>query len=141
MNKTELKEQLKKYDLANTTLEIKQGFAYLADSKNPEQTGQLSQVLELKDKEEKLIKLKSDSINNQQKLNTQVFAELKAQYPALKNAIIQPSLIMSDSNSTKQSFLVLLSLNTFLPAKEKNKIANWLKVRLKQDNIQLIIQK
>lgn len=136
-----LKGQLIKYDLANTTLEIKQGFAYLADAKNNEQSGELSQALELKDKEEKLIRLKLDSIQNQQKLNTQVYAELKAQYPALKSAIIQPSLIISDSSRTKQSFLVMLSLNTFLPAKEKNKIANWLKVRLQQDNIQLIIQK
>lgn len=138
-----LKNQLKKYNLQSASLEIKQGFAYLSENNNEienEQLTQLTQALELKEKQEKLLQLKLDSINNQQKLSTQIYAELKAQYPALKSAILQPSYMLSDSTGSKQTFLVLLSLSARLSAQEKSKIENWLKVRLNQQNINLIFQ-
>lgn len=138
-----LKSQLKKYNLQSASLEVKQGFAYLSESNNKienEQVSQLTMALEAKEKEEKLLQLKLDSINNQLKLSTQIYAELKVQYPALKNAILQPSYILSDSAGSKQTFLILLSLSTKLPVKEESKIENWLKIRLNQQNINLIFQ-
>ncbi len=136
-----LKQQLKKYSLENVSLEIKQGFAYLSDNNiENEQLTQLTQALESKEKQEKLLQLKLDSINNQKRLSTQIYAELKAQYPALKNAILQPSYMLSDSAGSKQTFLVLLSLSSKLSVQEKSKIENWLKVRLNQQNINLIFQ-
>lgn len=137
-----LKQQLKKYSLENVSLEIKQGFAYLSDNNiENEQLTQLAQALESKEKQEKFLQLKLDSINNQKRLSTQIYAELKAQYPSLKNAILQPSYLLSDSAGSKQTFLILLSLSAKLPAQEKSKIENWLKVRLNQQNINLIFQK
>lgn len=138
-----LKSQLKKYSLQTASLEIKQGFAYLSENNNKienEQLSQLTMALEVKEKQEKRLQLKLDSINNQQKLSTQIYAELKAQYPALKNAILQPSYMLSDSAVSKQTYLVLLSLSVKLPVQEKAKIENWLKVRLNQQNINLIFQ-
>lgn len=138
-----LRSQLKKYSLQTASLEIKQGFAYLSENNNKienEQLSQLTMALEVKEKQEKHLQSKLDSINNQQKLTTQIYAELKAQYPALKSAILQPSYMLSDSAVSKQTFLVLLSLSAKLPAPEKSKIENWLKVRLNQQNINLIFQ-
>ncbi|MBL0146029.1 MAG: TIGR00341 family protein [Chitinophagaceae bacterium] len=135
-----LKNQLKKYNLQSALLEIKQGFAYLAENDNKienEQLSQLTMALEVKEKQEKHLQLKLDSIYNQQKLSTQIYAELKAQYPTLKSAILQPSFMLSDSAVSKQTYLVLLSLSAKLPAPEKSKIENWLKVRLNQQNINL----
>ncbi len=136
-----LKTQLKKYHLEKASLEIKQGFAYLSDkniSIENEQLNQLTLALEEKEKQERVLQLKIDSISYQQKLSTQLYRELKAQYPALKNAVLQPAITLSDSASSKQLFLVLLTTTGKLPAQEKTKIAKWLKVRLQQDNIQLI---
>lgn len=138
-----LKSQLKKYNLGNATLEIKQGFAYLAENNSKienEQLSQLTLALESKEKQQKMLEQKFDSINNQQKQNTQIYTELKAQYPSLKNAVIQPSLILSDSAGARQTFVVILSLSKKTSAKEKAIMENWLKVRLKQQNIKLIFQ-
>lgn len=138
-----LKSQLKKYNLQSASLEIKQGFAYLSESSNKienEQVSQLSMALEAKEKQEKSLQLKLDSINSQQILSNQIYAELKAQYPVLKSAVLQPSYILSDSIGSKQTFLVLLTLSARLPEQEKSKIENWLKVRLNQQNINLIYQ-
>lgn len=139
-----LKSQLDKYSLQNASLEIKQGFAYLTDDKNKlenEQLAQLSLALDEKGKKEKLLQLKLDSINSQQKLSSQIYAELKAQYPALKNAILQPTYLYGDSTGSKQLYLVLLSLSVKPTSLEKSKIENWLKIRLNQQNINLIFQK
>ena len=139
---THLKSRLKNYDLQTASLEIKQGFAYLTDNNKieNEQLSQLTMTLEAKEKQERYLRLKLDSINNQQKLSTQIYAELKAQYPALKNAILQPSYMLSDSAVSRQTFLVLLSMSAKLPSQEKLKIETWLKVRLNQQNINLIFQ-
>lgn len=138
-----LKSRLNNYNLQRASLEIKQGFAYLSENDNEienEQLTQLTQALELKVKQEKLLQSKLDSINNQQKLSTQIYTELKAQYPALESAILQPSYLLSDSTGSKKTYLVLLSLSAKLPAQEKSKVENWLKVRLNQQNINLIFQ-
>ncbi len=139
----QLKSELKKYTLSSALLEVKQGFAYLSENKNNDQNDELTQMtiaMAEKEKQEKVIQHKLDSIGNMQKLGTQVYAELKAQYPALKNAVIQPSIILTDSSVTSRTFLVLLSISSRLSKQEKSKIENWLKVRLQQNNINLIFQ-
>lgn len=139
-----LKSELKKYGLAAAKLEVKQGFAYLSEDKNKDQNDELTQMsvaLAEKEKQEKILQSDLDSIDNLQKLGKQVYAELKAQYPALKNAVIQPSNLLSDSSTKAPVFLVLLSLSANLSRQEKNKMENWLKVRLQHNNIKLLFQK
>jgi len=138
-----LKGKLQKYGLKTASLDVKQGFAYLSESVNKAedpQLTQLSQALEIKEKQEKIYQSKLDSITNQQKLSTRIYAELKAQYPLLKNAIIQPSVVLSDSSNKKQVTIVLLDLDAKLPAGEKNTLERWLKVRLEQHELKLIFQ-
>lgn len=138
-----LENQLKKYDLKNSSLSIKQGFAYLSDSKDNtsnDQLDQLTQALVAKEIQQKALQLQLDSIHNQQKLSAQVYKELKVQYPTLKNAIIQPFFLLSDSTGNNQSFLVILSLSKNLPKSERAKIERWLKLRLHHTTIKMIFQ-
>ena len=138
-----VKSKMKQYNLENASLEIKQGFAYLPEEKNGDQNAQFSQLtLALTEKEKQLKSMQAplDSIVFQGKLSAQVFAELKTQYPALQNAIIQPALILTDSSNTKLSYLVLLSFPKSLQVNDKKKIENWLKVRLNQESVKLVIQ-
>jgi uncharacterized hydrophobic protein (TIGR00271 family) len=140
----QLKAELKKYNLSNASLEVKQGFAYLAENTNSEQNEQLSQLTEalaMKEEYENKLLFQIDSIKKQDLLNTQVFAEIKAQYPLVKNGIIQPSVIIGDSTVGKRTVVILLSLSANLPSEEKIKLENWLKVRLNQPNIHLIFQR
>ena len=141
-----LKRQLKKYELETNALEIKQGFAYLNEKNNNNneldlQRSQLTKALEIKDQQQKKLQVQIDSIYQQQKLSSEVYAELKTLYPSLKNAVIQPAIILSENTGTKPTFLILLSISAKLTSKEKSTILKWLKVRLGEDNINLIFQK
>jgi len=137
----QLKNRLKNYGIEKSSLEIKQGFAYLTENtQNNEQLTQLTSALDIKDKNEKLLQARIDSISHGRQLSSQVYAELKAQYPSLKNAILQPSILFGDSASSKDTYLVLLSISKNLPVLDKAKIEKWLQVRLNQKNIQLIFQ-
>jgi uncharacterized hydrophobic protein (TIGR00271 family) len=138
-----LKSELKKYDLETAVLEIKQGFAYLSENSGQmenEQLNQLTEALELKEKEGKILLSKLDSIAALEKLSKQLYAELKAQYPAIQNAVLHPASIINDSIDSKKTYLVLLSVNGRISLREKLKLANWLKIRLNQTNIDLVIR-
>ncbi len=136
-----LKQQLPKYGLDTAILEIKQGFAYLSDNNKieNEELDQLTSALELKDKQQKQVQSALDSIKRHDQLSKQVFAELKTQYPTLKNAILQPSVMVSDT-SRAPVFLVWLSVGSPVPMRERAKLEKWLKVRLLQDNLKLFFQ-
>lgn len=141
-----LKTKLNQYGMENDSLEIKQGFAYLAPTNNNGQDERytlLSNALALKEKEESEVAGKLDSIKNDTKLGAQVYAELKVQYPKIKNAIIQPATAFADSSNQKKLYLVLINLNEKLSDKERKKLEEWLKVRLQpshsKDSLSLIL--
>jgi uncharacterized hydrophobic protein (TIGR00271 family) len=139
-----LKGEMKKYKIENAVLEIKQGFSYLDEtitSEEKERFNQLTLAIEEKEKQTYLLQSKMDSINNNMRLNMQVYAELKSQYPQIKNAIIQPAVILGDSSLAKPTYLVVLSLRVQISGKEKSKISNYLKVRLNQNDLKLIFQR
>ena len=137
-----VQDQLPKYELKGTKLIINQGFAYLAkDTKPDEQTEKLNKVLEAKDRQEKIMIAKLDSIANIKKASAQVFEELKVQYPSIQNGIIEPTTVFSDSAKMQPTFLVLLEIKGNISTVDRNKIENWLKVRMRQENIKLLIQR
>ncbi|MGH2645967.1 MAG: hypothetical protein ACRDE8_00300, partial [Ginsengibacter sp.] len=105
-----------------------------------EQYTLLSKALDEKEKQQKVMQSKLDSISMQQKMGPQIYSELKVQYPSLKSAIIQPSIALSDSASSKKIYLVLLNMSAKISDKEKIKMEDWLKVRLHEDNLNLIFQ-
>ena len=142
----ELKTKLKQYGMGKDSLEIKQGFAYLAPTNNnghDERYNLLSNALALKEKEESRVAGKLDSINNDTKLGAQVYAELKVQYPKIKSAIIQPATAFADSANQKKLYLVLINLNEKVSTKDRKKLEDWLKVRLQplhsKDSLSLIL--
>lgn len=137
-----VQDQLPKYELKGTKLIINQGFAYLAkDTKPDEETEKLNKVLEAKDRQEKIMIAKLDSIANIKKASAQVFEELKVQYPSIQNGIIEPTTVFSDSAKMQPTFLVLLEIKGNISTVDRNKIENWLKVRMRQENIKLLIQR
>jgi uncharacterized hydrophobic protein (TIGR00271 family) len=141
----ELKAKLKNYNLEKCALEIKQGFAYLARTENEntpknQQYNQLTEVLNIRDQQLQLLQKKSDSISNQLKTGSQVYKELKVQYPGLKYAVIEPSVLFTDSARTKPIFLVIVDLQKNISRKEKIKMQNWLEIRLHQDSVAMIFK-
>ena len=141
-----LKSKMKQYGLERDSLEIKQGFAYLApqkDNSGDDRFTLLSNALALKEKQEKEMQQKLDSIHNEKKLSAQVYSELKVQYPKIKSAVIEPSTAYADSAKAKNLYLVLVKISGRVSSAERKKMEDWLKVRLQQqhpgDSLSLIL--
>lgn len=141
-----LKVQLIKYSLDSSYLEIKQGFSYLEAGndnqleKSGDQLNQLSLLLNEKDKEIKKYQYRLDSIAKYDTISKELFQEIKAQNGNLISAIIEPASIYKDSSRIEKSFVILLTLSKTISKSDRNKLESWLKVRLKTDYVQLIIQ-
>ena len=136
-----LKNKLNNYGLKETSLEVRQGFAYLTETRMGTDNGKLKQVsaaLDSTEKERVYLQTRVDSITTFQKLQVQVYNELKTQYPALKYAVIQPVRKIGDSAVAKNEYLVVLSANR-ISSTESRKIKKWLQIRFQQPEIQLII--
>lgn len=138
-----LKNRLPLYNLHSAELEVKQGFASLSESKmeqKNEQLQQLTAALKAAEEKNELLKKRADSIQSMQNMSAQVFREIKAQYTTVQSAIIQPSVSYSDSSATA-TIVVLLNVISNFTLSEKDKLENWLKVRLGKQSVHLIIQK
>lgn len=141
-----LRSKLTKYALDTSCLEVKQGFAYLATDQNDElekssdQLNRLSMLLNEKDMEIKNYKSKLDSITQFDTLSKQLFSELKKQNGNLVSVMIQPGNVYKDSARVDKSFVISLSLSKNVPRVDKMKLENWLKQRLKTEEVKLIIR-
>ena len=142
----ELRGKMKQYGIEKDSLEIKQGFAYIAPQKNgvdDDRYTLLSNALALKEKQENSLQKKLDSIADEKKLSAQVFSELKVQYPKIKSAVIEPSTSFADSAKTRKLYLVLINISERVSSAERKKMEQWLKVRVRQqhpnDSISLIL--
>jgi len=139
-----LKDKLKYYGLEGVTVVIKQGFSILEqDTKfiNNAEINQLGLALKQTEAQRLILNAKLDSINNQQLISQQLFKEMKVQYPGLKEAVIQPVALETDTTSSQQAiYLVFLDFNPSLPMSEQTKLEKWLKVRLNKPEIKLVFQ-
>jgi uncharacterized hydrophobic protein (TIGR00271 family) len=129
-----LKLKLNKYYLQDSNLKIQQGFSYLNESNNNEQEKLLTIAIN-----EKAILIENlsnqlDSIYKQKTLTTQIYKELKAQYPSIENFVLQPSILVNDSMQ-KNIWISNLKSREKIDSKERNQIKEWLKVRLNTDEI------
>ena len=124
-----LKSKLSKYNLNKATLEIRQGFSYLKEDKNEEKTNQLSLAFTEKVNQLRILTKKLDSLDFQKRLGMQIFQELKAQYPNVQSSILQQVTICTD---TLQQNIWISNVRSKrkISNQDRNKIKEWLKVRL-----------
>ena len=137
---SDLKSKLKYYDLEGTDLEVKQGFTFITDASAEDRLSQLTMAMKRMEEERMMIKLNLDSLTDQAKISKQVFKELKTQYPDLKEAVIQPVVLNIDSTQDQiPTHLVVLTVHHDLSKTDQKKLEDWLKVRLNNENIKLLI--
>lgn len=137
-----LKEKLIAFGLRDAQLQVHQGFAYLAadDNKENEQNNQLNLLLKTKEAELHGLQIKLDSINNFQKIPRQVVAELTIQYPDLKSAIINPSIVITANEANRSVLMIVLNFSKTKNKAERKKIEDWLKIRLGQPYTDIIFR-
>lgn len=137
-----LKSKLSYYDLEDSKLEIKQGFAFLQENPGQvdEETEKLTLALKENETKRKLLEKKADSLEEQRVQSQQVFKELKVQYPQLNEAILQPILLNTDTSDQQQSvYLVSLKFRRPPTRSGRSKIEEFLKLRLQNDSLRLQI--
>ncbi|RYF87914.1 MAG: DUF389 domain-containing protein, partial [Chitinophagaceae bacterium] len=138
-----LRNRLPAYNLADATLEIKQGFAYMADAaaeKNGNEGDKISIALEQQAGYNKKLQASLDSIAAINETGKQLYAELKAQYPNIQSAVIEPATVYADSASSRTTFLVSLAMSRPPGNAERARMLAWLKVRLKNPALRLVIE-
>ncbi len=133
-----MKEHLSTFGLEKVSLEVKQGFSVLNESKESSKMIQLSQILTEKEKELALLKAAIDSIALQRSLEQQIFNELKILYPEILYAAINQPYEYYDkiSNIVPMAFI---KVNKTLSSGQQKKIREWLITRLHSDSLSIVI--
>ena len=134
-----LETKLKNFNLTKTTLEVKQGFSYIKETEENSLLNNINQASAQKDLIIKQLQVQIDSIHTTQQLSEQVYKELKAQNTGIISAIVQPTFVYTDSTTVK-SYLVAIETTSKILDKERLQLENWLKVRLHQNSLKLIIE-
>lgn len=139
-----LKRKLPYYDLENAQLEVNQGFAYLnEETKNAidPKLAEMGAALNAKEAEIRQLKCELDSLSANKVKSEELFAELKAQYPALKSIRYSATAaFVQNAQMQNHSPLVSIEFTNRLSTQEKAKIRNWLKVKLKKENTIVIFE-
>jgi uncharacterized hydrophobic protein (TIGR00271 family) len=138
---SDLKARLKKYKLAGTELEVKQGFAYmdLKNNENAEKEQLIKMALAAEKRHTDSLQKLVEGMKEERTDPKQIFSELKSQYPGLREAVIQPVTPVNDS-SAKSEMLVMLEIKGKMNTAEQIKLQNWLKIRLKTNDLRLVLR-
>ena len=137
-----LRSKLPRYNLEDTKLTIQQGFSYITENKDnkiDQQTSKLSIALQETEKQISLQKSTIDSLSSDIKLSEQIHKELKAQYPEIQSTVLQKVTIHLDTMN-QISWIGILHSKSKWKIEDKNKISNWLKVRINVDKIEIFYQ-
>jgi hypothetical protein len=82
-----------------------------------------------------------DSITSKQKLGIEILNEIKPFFPKISGCIYSESLDFSDTLKSPQVIpIVILSVNSRILNSDKTKINNWLKQKIKHDDIKIFYE-
>ncbi len=138
-----LQSKLANYGLSGAKLDIKQGFSILSAAqekpngdKGNDQFTQLSNALSEREKDLQAFKQKVEANDAATALGKQIFGELKAQYPAISNCVVQRVIENSDDKQVPVWVAVISAQNNLGP-EDRARIQDFLKVRVNTDQIYL----
>ncbi|MDP3442054.1 MAG: DUF389 domain-containing protein, partial [Ignavibacteria bacterium] len=134
-----LKSRLPAYKIDTSALTIKQGFAYLKDNMNDEQSEQFTLALAERKNQIDALQSKIDSLHDQNSLSIQIYSELKVQYPSIQSSILQTAVINTDSTQ-QTTWIAILNSKSKWNLKDKVKINDWLKVRMNTELLQVYFE-
>ncbi len=134
----QLKKRSSIYGLDSVKIIVKQGFNFaLPNSTDQAKLKSTSQPIVSNENFAKMISFQ-DSINMEQRLSAQVFKELRSQYKDISGFSISYVMVRTDSTNRKEK-LILVETNKPLPKEEKDKLKNYLRLRVENDSAKVII--
>lgn len=130
-----ISKKLPFYNLAGTTLKIRQGF-----SSNDKETtlSKNEEALFNLEKENSQLRTKLDSLRVGKDKSVQILNEINAIFPEVTSIIIQPTTQFKKDSSSINQILVLIKGD--ISSNEMTKLEYWLKIRLKQKSLKLITE-
>jgi hypothetical protein len=136
-----MKERLKFYNLEDASLKVRLGFALSNNDEDKNRMLSLVEQLNKTEEELRLIKEKMDSVEMVNSLIQNIRSELNVYYPEVKEVFIGNMVSSKQSDSTSRATrLVVVDFNKYPGTKEVNKLKAWLKVRLNDEHLRLIVQ-
>lgn len=135
-----LRGKLKKYELEDAHLEIKQGFAYLTQNNNDKETMQISKTLSEQDSMIQLLKAKVDSLQPQKAYIKTILKEATAICPDLTGVSILPFYSEYSKDKGDSLDIIYMEFSRIPGIKIKNQLENWLRVRLNR-KVKMIMEK
>ncbi|WP_127132419.1 TIGR00341 family protein [Pseudoflavitalea rhizosphaerae] len=133
-----IRSRLPYYNLEETDLQVKQGFAAISESDSKLREN-VNAAISARQAEASALQLMLDSLATQNALNNQLYKELKAQYPQLTSAFLQPGQTLTDS-STTNTYMAVLRMKKVMPTADKQKLERWLQTRLNTNSISLVTE-
>ncbi len=129
----QLKSRSAYYGLADATVTVRQGFEYLNETNQPDQTNPLKQALADKEYELSALKTSVDSLQTIEVNTGQLIKEAKALYPQLRHLAYTELRSSEQTNKdSTENHLVYLQFSTLPSRKEKQQIQNWLQAQLQK---------
>lgn len=144
----ELRKDQVKYGLEKAELVIRQNKEMVIDERLSEmKTGIIEDLYK---KNEELLQNKSQRIElleselsrykSYETLHDEVSAEIAAQYPQITKCALNEMIVHNDGQPNDTLAMVYLSSKKKLSRSDKTKLENWLKVRLKEKEVKVIIE-
>jgi hypothetical protein len=133
-----LQKRLPLYQLDSTRLMIRQGL----DAKQEIDLAQIkASILEDVFSEQKAVDTVQKTVNKLQMPLPDLKAELKSLYPGMKEFTLSQTVMQSlDSLRIDTVTLFVARFSRSFPAREKTKLRNWLKERVKTDSLKLVVE-
>jgi len=135
-DKDAIRSRALNYGLDDAQITIEQGFSFdqihNAATEADKTKAELNRLKILLDNSQNKI----DSLSNQTMLGKQLLGEIKALYPSIETCTYSEGLEYgAKNNQSKKVFMVSFSSQNKLAASDKDKIEDWLKNRIKSDNV------
>ena len=131
-----LKRRLPDYDLVNTGIDIRMGFANSADERYNALQHTLAGVFEERDLRFMALRKRVDSLVGTDTTHAQLFRELKSFLPAVEGLGLQSMPVVSDSGSYTKWMAEVLSKRPLSQA-EKQQAQSWLKARIGKADVRV----
>jgi len=131
-----LTSELKKYGIAQFSLDVKQGFVYLNGQKEQQEN---EEAIEKESQRLRLLQAHADSLQILKQKNNQVFRELKVQYPEINAYSAQPMFVQTDSLQ-QDTWISVIRFSKKPVVLDTQKLEAWLRVRLNQPGLKLVLE-
>lgn len=136
-----IKERALDFKMKNAVIDIEQGIVLSQDERdNTERDLMLNEISTLKD-QLAVQQIAQDSIVELKHMGKHLLQELQTLYPEIKACSFAETYRYDiESSNPEEVAMVILSVDGYIKAEDRDKIRNWLATRIGNENVELVFQ-